>query len=227
MKNNTPIFAAGYAIEENVFSPSECDELLQPVSRAAPSPSRAGARHLMRDPAIGAIARDARLKSIAAQALRCEPVPFRATVFAKSRESNWLIPWHQDTALPLVARFDTPGWGPWSLKDGVTYAHAPASVSSRVIALRIHLDSSTLDNEPLRVIPGSHSHGVLTDQEVHRFVATHAQMECPVRRGGVLAMRPLLIHASSKARNAAPRRVLHIEYADSLDLEFGIRLAIA
>jgi hypothetical protein len=40
-------------------------------------------------------------------------------------------------------------------------------------------------------------------------------------------MRPLLIHASSKARNNEPRRVLHIEYADSLDLAPGIRLAIA
>jgi hypothetical protein len=40
-------------------------------------------------------------------------------------------------------------------------------------------------------------------------------------------MRPLLIHSSGKARTDAPRRVLHIEYADSLDLAPGIRLAVA
>jgi hypothetical protein len=40
-------------------------------------------------------------------------------------------------------------------------------------------------------------------------------------------MRPLLIHSSSKAREGAPRRVLHIEYADSLDVGDGIRLAVA
>jgi hypothetical protein len=40
-------------------------------------------------------------------------------------------------------------------------------------------------------------------------------------------MRPLLIHASSKAETDAPRRVLHIEYAHSLDLKPGIRLAVA
>ncbi len=40
-------------------------------------------------------------------------------------------------------------------------------------------------------------------------------------------MRPLLIHASSKAECDAPRRVLHIEYADSLDLKPGMRLAVA
>jgi hypothetical protein len=40
-------------------------------------------------------------------------------------------------------------------------------------------------------------------------------------------MRPLLVHSSSKARGAGPRRVLHIEYADALDLGAGLRLAIA
>jgi hypothetical protein len=40
-------------------------------------------------------------------------------------------------------------------------------------------------------------------------------------------MRPLLIHASSKAISDSPRRVLHIEYVDSLDIAPGIRLAIA
>jgi hypothetical protein len=45
--------------------------------------------------------------------------------------------------------------------------------------------------------------------------------------GGVLAMHPLLIHASSKARDSRPRRVLHIEYAATLDLAPGIRVALA
>jgi hypothetical protein len=40
-------------------------------------------------------------------------------------------------------------------------------------------------------------------------------------------MRPLLIHASSKSRNDAPRRVLHIEYAASLEVASGLELAIA
>jgi hypothetical protein len=40
-------------------------------------------------------------------------------------------------------------------------------------------------------------------------------------------MRPLLIHSSSKAKLDLPRRVLHIEYADSLDLGHNAQLAIA
>ena len=134
--------------------------------------------------------------------------------------------WHQDTALPLACRFEAAGWGPWSEKAGVLYAHAPAWALSRIVALRVHLDASARENGPLRVVPGSHEAGVLTDKEVFAYVRDHSQVECLAQRGGVLAMRPLLIHSSSKARASAPRRVLHIEYADSLDLEPGIRLAV-
>ena len=93
---------------------------------------------------------------------------------------------------------------------------------SRVIALRVHLDPSTEDNGPLRVIPGSHNAGVLSDDEVLRFAASHQDETCLIECGGVLAMRPLLIHCSSKVRTEEPRRVLHIEYCDSLRLREGI-----
>ena len=127
--------------------------------------------------------------------------------------------------MPLISKIEANGWGPWSEKAGVVYAHAPASALSRVIALRVHLDESTSENGPLRVIPGSHMNGVLTDDAVAEIAATHSDVECPVPRGGILAMRPLLIHASSKAICPAPRRVLHIEYVDSLDIAPGMRLA--
>jgi hypothetical protein len=47
--------------------------------------------------------------------------------------------------------------------------------------------------------------------------------------GGVLAMRPLLIHSSSKSQSVAPRprRVLHIEYAESVMTGHGLELAVA
>jgi ectoine hydroxylase-related dioxygenase (phytanoyl-CoA dioxygenase family) len=147
-------------------------------------------------------------------------------LFEKSAQSNWLVPWHQDTGLPLAEPFQVPGWGSWSQKAGVTYAHAPAWALARVVALRIHLDASTADNGPLRVIPESHLEGVLTDEGVRAFVQARGPVECLAPRGGVVTMRPLVIHASSKARSADSRRVLHIEYADSLDLAPGIRLAV-
>lgn len=217
----------GYWIEQIVCSNAHCDDLIATLSSPTTKRSRAGARHLMANPMVAALATDSRLIAIARSHLGAEAVPFRATLFEKSGHANWLVVWHQDTALPLASSFESPDWGPWSNKAGIVCAHAPTWALSRILALRIHLDSSTSENGPLRVVPGSHASGVLTDNEVFDFVRTHHHVECLVPRGGVLAMRPLLIHSSSKARTKEPRRVLHIEYADSLDLALGIRLAIA
>jgi ectoine hydroxylase-related dioxygenase (phytanoyl-CoA dioxygenase family) len=182
---------------------------------------------MMSNPAVNEIAHDVRPLQIARRALGSPAVPFRATLFTKSGTANWLIPWHQDTALPLAAPFDDPEWSSWSEKKGISYAHAPAWALSRVVALRVHLDASTSENGPLRVVPGSHRAGVLTDREVSDYVSSHSPTTCLVPRGGILLMQPLLIHSSSKAQSDAPRRVLHIEYSDSLDLKSGIRLAVA
>jgi len=51
-------------------------------------------------------------------------------------------------------------------------------------------------------------------------------VDCVAPSGGVIAMRPLTIRASSKASDGNPRRVLHIEYAATVHLGSGIELAI-
>jgi ectoine hydroxylase-related dioxygenase (phytanoyl-CoA dioxygenase family) len=178
-------------------------------------------------PEVQTMARDPRLLAIAAKWIGEVAVPFRATLFDKSDGSNWLVVWHQDTALPLARRFDAPGWGPWSEKEGLLYAHAPANALGRIIALRVHLDSSLAENGPLRVLPGSHVGGVLTDDEIQGLVRSEMAVDCLVERGGILAMRPLLVHSSPKSRTASPRRVLHLEYSVERTLQPGVELAVA
>src|SRR5439155_3937861 len=104
--------ASGYAITPRCLSPRECDEIADALSAAAISRSRAGIRHLMSNPTVAALAIDDRLIELAKEWLGHVAVPFRATLFEKSYNTNWLIPWHQDTALPLTKRLDATGWGP-------------------------------------------------------------------------------------------------------------------
>lgn len=217
----------GFWISQQVFKEYECAALLGELATGAIGRSRAGARHLMRVPAVSRLARDDRLLEMAREVLGSAATPYRATLFEKSGESNWLVVWHQDTALPLAERFDLPGWGPWSAKCGIHYAHAPTWALEQILAIRVHLDDSTAANGPLLVIPGSHRLGVLSDEEVFRVAHAQTAAECLVPQGGVLAMRPLVIHSSQKAVSPAPRRVLHLEYAASLELAQGIRLAVA
>ena len=211
----------------NVFSEDECDSLLESLCCIDGNHSRAGVRHLMSYPSVAATASDDRLLIIARRALGSAAVPYRATLFEKSFNARWLVMWHQDRALPLEAAFDSSEWGPWSRKAGITYAHAPDWALSRIIALRLHLDPSSSNNGPLRVIPGSHLAGVRFEEEVLAYAAAHQSVECQVDRGGVLAMCPLLIHSSVKAKNNEPRRVLHFEFSDALELTPEIRLAVA
>jgi ectoine hydroxylase-related dioxygenase (phytanoyl-CoA dioxygenase family) len=217
---------AGYAIIHSVLTRWHIDTVIAGLTTADLHRTRAGARHLMSIPAIRELAHDPRLLTIARASVGESALPFRATLFDKSPDANWLIVWHQDTALPLVERRDAPGWGPWSVKAGVAYAHAPARALERVVALRLSLDDSGPDNGPLRVLPGVHTIGVLTEEAIADLSERIQPVDCCVRTGGIVTLRPLTVHASSKATSDRPRRVLHIEYIDSLDLGDGLQVAV-
>jgi len=131
------ITADGYAIVPDVLPPEHVDQLLDDLGSANARRSRAGARHTLRHAAVRTLAEDPRLTDLARTVLGHDAFPFRATLFDKSQKANWLVVWHQDTALPLRERHDHPAWGPWSVKDGVIYAHAPATALNRVLALRV------------------------------------------------------------------------------------------
>jgi ectoine hydroxylase-related dioxygenase (phytanoyl-CoA dioxygenase family) len=206
----TALGELGFEIVPQVFDA----EVLLTVSNALnESPlrhGRAGIRNAFKIEIVRSLASDDRLVGMARKVLGDNAVPFRATLFDKSRRSNWLVVWHQDTALPLRDRRETSGWGPWSVKEGVICAHAPASALEQVLAIRVHLDDSTEENGPLKVLPGTHSMGVLTDDAIHELAMARSAVECTVSAGGVLLMRPLLVHASSKAKTfARPRRALY------------------
>ena len=216
----------GFAVIPGVLDTSEVRKILRDLDASPLLRTKAGARHALGHPAVRELASDARLLDISRDVLGPGAFPFRATLFDKSLTANWLVVWHQDTALPLVIRRDVDGWGPWSIKAGVVYAHAPARTLEQVLALRLHLDDSTERNGPLRALPGTHKCGVLNDDQISRCASEIAPVVCRVRQGGVLAMRPLILHASSKSLDPTPRRVLHIEYAATRDLGHGLQLAV-
>jgi len=215
----------GFAIIPDVLTLDDFDSLIGKISEPGVQRSRAGVRHAMKLPCVNVLARNERLLAMARKILGNDALPYKATIFDKSSTANWLVVWHQDTALPLKHRRDVREWGPWSVKEGVTYAHAPAKALSKILALRVHLDDSTPENGPLRVLPGTHVFGVLTDNAIHDLSTQIQSVDCPVPRGGVLAMRPLIVHASSKSHTDRPRRVLHIEYAETAMIADGLELA--
>src|SRR5215475_2499615 len=156
----------GFAIVPGILEECEAASILSELPDPANQHGRAGIRHMLTHPAVSALANDPRLLTLARGVLGESAFPFRATYFDKSPESNWLIAWHQDTALPVAEKHEAAGWGSWSVKDGVLYTHAPARALEQIVALRVHLDDSTAENGPLRVLPRSHRAGILSDDAI-------------------------------------------------------------
>jgi ectoine hydroxylase-related dioxygenase (phytanoyl-CoA dioxygenase family) len=81
-----------------------------------------------------------------------------------------------------------------------------------MLAVRIHLDGCDAGNGALRVVPGSHRLGRLTPAAALNVRAGQSEALVAVPRGGAMLMKPLLLHASSKASADNPRRVLHFVF---------------
>jgi hypothetical protein len=152
--------------------------------------------------------------------------PVRGILFDKTPAANWKVAWHQDRSIAVRERLLVAGFGPRSVKDGVVHVQPPAAVLAQMLTLRLHLDNCDESNGPLRVIPGSHRDGILTDAAIAAAVCAVPAATCCVPAGGVLLMRPLLLHASSPATQPRHRRVLHVEFAAE-DLPGGLAWAFA
>lgn len=116
---------SGYSIIDGVISPAECDQVASHLNNAFPKRSKAGIRNLMSNELVRNLASDLRLIEITESISGKPLVPFKATLFEKTGKANWLVAWHQDTALPMEKNVEGDGWGPASVKEGVTFVHAP------------------------------------------------------------------------------------------------------
>lgn len=152
----------------------------------------------------------------------------KAIYFDKPAGSNWLVAWHQDLMINVAQRADLPGFGPWTAKSGWVAVQPPVAVLENTITIRLHLDDCDATNGALKVVPSSHRQGVVPTETIASHTATAAVCTVPV--GGIMLMKPLLLHASSRSTSDRPRRVIHLELsAEELPagLEWRERLALA
>ena len=169
----------------------------------------AGSRELLREAWCAALARSVRADDRVAALLPRAHVAVQCTAFEKSAARNWLVALHQDVAIPVAGRVDDAACGGWSNKDGTWFVQPPVDVLAQLVAVRVHVDDCGPDDGPLNVVAGSHRRGRLSGAEAIALRDARGSASCPVPRGGAMVMRPLLLHASSKATGTSRRRVLH------------------
>lgn len=170
-------------------------------------------RNLLEIPAVREFVRSESVRHVLAPVLGEEFVAVRGILFDKTPGANWKVGWHQDLSIAVKNRVEVPGFGPWSEKAGVMHVQPPCAVLEQMLTIRLHLDECGTDNGPLRVLPGSHTRGKMTPQEIKAYRQATEPVICTSPRGGALLMRPLLLHASSPATSPKHRRVVHIEFA--------------
>ena len=202
---------AGYALTDLVLSDLQCEHLAS--SLPSVTGARGGVRNLIGHPTVSRLLHHEKLASYLWSVIGRDLVAVKATLFDKGGETNWRGQWHQDRMIAVKERLDIPGYGRWSTKSGSLHVDPPAAVLAQMLAVRIHLDACGPDNGPLRVIPGSHAFGKLTDESLATLVAETTMAELYVPKGAILLMRPLLVHSSTVAKVTDHRRVLHIEFA--------------
>lgn len=184
------------------------------MTEACGVPGKAGRRNLLRDePVVAEAVRQPWIAELVVPILGPGVRCVGALLFDKTGTANWGVSWHQDLSLAVSARLEVSGFSGWSVKQGVLHAQASAEMLEQMLTLRLFLDPCGPGNGPLRVIPGSHSLGRLDDDGLRRCLEESGETACTGEAGDVLLMRPLLLHASSRAVEPTHRRVLHLEFA--------------
>lgn len=199
----------GFATVPTVVTAAECDALADRVAGAAVATS-AGTRSLLLQDWCRTLGNSLRQHPALAPVLLVPGlVAVQCTYFEKSSNRNWLVPVHQDLSIPVAHRVADSSMGPWSEKEGTLFVQPPVALLQQLVAVRVHIDTCTADDGPLCVLPGSHTLGKLDARAASALRQTQPEQVCTVARGGVLLMRPLILHASSKSTGTSQRRVLH------------------
>ncbi|SDQ72203.1 Ectoine hydroxylase-related dioxygenase, phytanoyl-CoA dioxygenase (PhyH) family [Chryseobacterium soldanellicola] len=136
----------------------------------------------------------------------------KSIYFDKPEKSNWYVAYHQDLTISVNKKIELPNFGPWTTKQNQFAVQPPLHILENIFTIRIHLDDTDENNGALKVVPTSHSKGIYRPENIDWNVET--EKICNVDKGGIMIMKPLILHGSNRTTNGKKRRVIHIEFSD-------------
>lgn len=220
----------GFTIHNNIYTSSEIKQLISSINQADQSKStfrKSGNLFAIRQflkevPGIIPFIFNDKLKSLIAQFLGSGYFSVKSIYFDKPEQSNWFVAYHQDLTISVDKKIALDNYGPWTVKQNQFAVQPPLEVLNNLFTLRIHLDDTGEDNGALKVIPSSHLKGIYRPETIDWSI--EKETVCRVNKGGVMIMRPLLLHSSSRAVSNMKRRVIHIEFSN-MELPDGLAWA--
>lgn len=217
---NASFHENGFAIIENIYSHSEVDSLIALIDGASGtqetfrrSANLFAIRQFLNEipetiPAIF----NSKLRAMIHNDLGPAYFPVKSIYFDKPADSNWFVAYHQDLTISVDKKTKLEGYSAWTVKQNQFAVQPPAAVLENIVTLRIHLDDTDEDNGALNVLKGSHLKGIYRPENMD--MTKESEYCCRVAKGGLMLMKPLLMHASHRSSNGRRRRVIHIEFSD-------------
>lgn len=138
----------------------------------------------------------------------------KSIYFDKPESSNWYVAYHQDLTIAVDKKIQLENYGPWTVRQNQYAVQPPVALLERNFTIRIHLDDTGADNGALRIIEGSHLKKICRPETIDH--AAEKETICPVSSGGIMIMKPLLLHRSGRSTSGKRRRVIHIEFSDQV-----------
>lgn len=211
----------GYVIISDVFNRKEIDAILEAVSNSDHSNPTfrktadlfAIRQFLKEVPAVLPLVLTDRLNTLIESLFGTSYFVVKSIYFDKPEQSNWFVAWHQDLTISVDKKTEAPGFGPWTVKHNQFAVQPPLEILEHIFTIRIHLDDTDKNNGALKVVPGSHAKGIYRPETIDW--GTETESICEVPKGGIMIMRPLLLHASGRTTNQTRRRVIHIEFSNT------------
>ncbi len=202
----------GYEIINQVYSNEEVDQILA-ILKAKSIEHKFGVREFLVDnPELTQpIFTKKLLELIKEIAPNCKQA-IKSIYFDKPPNANWIVNWHQDLTINLKSKKETPKFKNWRVNNQRTIVQPSIDILKSIFTIRIHLDDCTSENGALRVIEGSHKKGVIEIKDWMKEKPGEEKI-CEVKKGGILIMNPLILHASRRTENQKNRRVIHIEFS--------------
>lgn len=211
MKDN--LNKIGYQIVEDVYTSMEVTEILSMIDSEV-TPNQFGIREFLNDkPNLCKRIFNMKLLQIVKHVSPNCKKAIKSIYFDKPPSANWNVNWHQDLTINLINRNEIDNYKNWRKKDQRFVVQPDKELLENIFTIRIHLDDCSQTNGALRVIENSHSNGVL---DIKEWIKDKKGIEkiCEVKKGGILLIKPLILHSSRRTENETNRRVIHIEFTD-------------
>ncbi|MGN6354501.1 MAG: phytanoyl-CoA dioxygenase family protein [Parafilimonas sp.] len=216
------LLTEGFAVIDNIYTLEEINSILETISQADTSNPTfrrtndlfAIRQFLKEVPATYDLIFNDKLNAVISEFFGDDYFIVKSIYFDKPEQSNWFVAYHQDLTISVDKKFEVEGFGPWTIKQDQFAVQPPLDILENNFTIRIHLDNTNEYNGALRVIPKSHLKRIYRPETIDWSKET--EIVCNVALGGIMIMKPLLLHASSRTTSNNKRRVIHLEFSNRL-----------